>query len=184
VKRSITGSNWTLNRLILQEKHIIHIRYIGYTANRTTWNSPGNILVASQNLADQNIIAPEFYISSGWNAMYNTTFANIVKRAATYQEAGYPAGRWRLPTEAEIAFIMDRQGTDEGVIPTLFARTSGVYYWAASGRCYDAYQNTFNGLHSRYQLSASCRFVYDTWYWGSTAAAKNVYHPNGHNTTY
>jgi hypothetical protein len=175
---SITGSGWTLNDYLVGETYYSY--YDIYFANRTSWNSPGNILVASQNLADQNIIAPEFYISSGWNAMYNTTFANIVKRAATYQEAGYPAGRWRLPTEAEIAFIMDRQ--TDGVIPTLFARTSGSYYWAASGRYYDANQNTFNTATS--STTASCRFVYDTWYWGSTAAATNVYHPNGHNTTY
>jgi hypothetical protein len=112
--------------------------------------------------------------------MIMTTFSAIVHRAATYQEAGYPAGRWRLPTEAEIAFIMDRQ--TDGVIPTLFARTSGSYYWAASGRYYDAKNNTFETATS--STTASCRFVYDTWYWGSTAAATNVYHPNGHNTTY
>src|SRR5574344_1769848 len=177
---SITGTNWSLNPYLTGETYK---RTKGYTANRTTWSSPGDILVASQNLADQNIIAPEFYISSSWNSMVRTTFSAIVHRAATYQEAGYPAGRWRLPTEAEIAFIMDRQGmnTGEGVIPTLFSRESGVYYWAASGRYYDANQNTFNTATS--STTASCRFVYDTWYWGSTAAATNVYHPNGHNTT-
>lgn len=174
---SVTGgTSWTINDYLTGESNY----YGDYYANRSSWNSPGDVLVASQNLNDQNIIAPEFYISSGWNAMVRTSFNDIVHRAATYQEAGYPAGRWRLPTEAEIAFIMDRQ--TDGVIPILFARTSGVYYWAASGRYYDANQNTFNTATS--STTASCRFVYDTWYWGSTAAATNVYHPNGHNTTY
>jgi hypothetical protein len=181
---SITGSSWNVNPYLTGEtgrewnynKGWIY-QYTQYTA---AWSLPENILVTSQNSVDQNILAPEFYISSSWNAMVQNKFATIVYRAATYQEAGYPAGRWRLPTEAEIAFIRDMQ--ERGKIPTLFSAATGSYYWAASGRYYDSAAKRF--VTASANTTASCRFVYDTWYWGSTAAATNVYHPNGHNTTY
>ena len=168
---SITGSGWSVNSYLTGESGSSSRA----TAKRSAWTSPGNILVGSQLSVDQNIIAPEFYISSAWNAMVRSTFDAVVHRGATFQEAGYPAGRWRLPTEAEIAFIMSMQ--KKGIIPTLFARTSGTYYWAASGRCYDAYNDQFISGDGE---TASCRFVYDTWYWGSTPLSTNTYHANGH----
>ena len=36
------------------------------------------------------------------------SFAQAEKRCAAYQENGYPAGRWRVPTEAEIWFMANR----------------------------------------------------------------------------
>ena len=44
-------------------------------------------------------------------------------RCAGYQEAGYPAGRWRVPTMAEINYIVQLSGW--GVIPSLFSESSG-----------------------------------------------------------
>ena len=120
----------------------------------------------------KTIIAPQFFISSGWNSSTSVSFIDAQKRAATYQEAGYSAGRWRLPTEAEIMFITARQ--KEGVIPVLFAMDNTSYYWASSGRLYrngqfyNASQNSNRGY---------MRFVYDTWYWGATPGAANYYHP-------
>lgn len=168
---SITGSGWSVNNYLTGESGSSSRA----TAKRSAWTSPGDILVGSQLSGDQNIIAPEFYISSAWNAMVPSTFDAVVHRGATFQEAGYPAGRWRLPTEAEIAFIMSMQ--KKGIIPTLFARTSGTYYWAASGRRYDAYNDKFISGSGQ---KASCRFVYDAWYWGSTPLSTNTYHANGH----
>jgi hypothetical protein len=120
----------------------------------------------------QTIIAPQFYVSSGWNSSKNVSFEVAQKRAATYQEAGYSAGRWRLPTEAEIMFITARQ--KEGVIPVLFAMDNTSYYWAASGRLYCNGQ-FYNA--SQYNNLGFMRFVYDTWYWGDKAGAVNSYHP-------
>ena len=112
-------------------------------------------------------------------------FLNVTKRAATYQEAGYPAGRWRLPTEAEIAFIASRQ-YDE-TIPKLF--TVGSTYWAGSGRTVTINNNgtvTFNNATT--STTDFARFVYDLWYWGEEPAAgdnsSNQYHPNGHIVSY
>lgn len=120
----------------------------------------------------KTIIAPQFYVSSGWNSSRSVSFTDAQKRAATYQEAGYSAGRWRLPTEAEIMFITARQ--KEGVIPVLFAMDNTSYYWAASGRLY------CNGRFydaSRYNYLGFMRFVYDTWYWGDKAGDEKYYHP-------
>ena len=145
-----------------------------------SWEEPGSILIATQVAEDQNIIAPMLLVSSALNANESLTFPNIVKRGATYQEAGYPAGRWRLPTEAEIAFIVARQ--KEGVIPTLYATNTD--YWAGSGRLVEvpAAANaaiTFSNPASASTVS-SCRYVYDLWYWGDEASTTNQYHPNGH----
>ena len=156
-----------------------------YHNNSTTevagsWEEPGSILIATQVADDQNIIAPMLLVSSALNANESLTFPNIVKRGATYQEAGYPAGRWRLPTEAEIAFIVARQ--KEGVIPTLYATNTD--YWAGSGRLVEIPSAanaaiTFSNPASASTVS-SCRYVYDLWYWGEDPSTTNQYHPNGH----
>ena len=145
-----------------------------------SWEEPGSILIATQVAEDQNIIAPMLLVSSALNANESLTFPNIVKRGATYQEAGYPAGRWRLPTEAEIAFIVARQ--KEGVIPTLYATNTD--YWAGSGRLVEIPSAanaaiTFSNPASASTVS-SCRYVYDLWYWGEDPSTTNQYHPNGH----
>ena len=136
----------------------------------TSWgDKAGNIKKASDT---KTIIAPQFYVSSGWNSSRSVSFTDAEKRAATYQEAGYSAGRWRLPTEAEIMFITARQ--KEGVIPVLFAMDNTSYYWASSGRLYCNGQ-FYNA--SQYNNLGFMRFVYDTWYWGDKAGAENYYHP-------
>ena len=157
--------------------------YMYYNNNTTelyaAWESPESILIAPQNAEDQSIIAPRLLVSSALNANTGLTFEQAVKRGATYQEGGYPAGRWRLPTEAEIAFIVARQ--KEGVIPVLYATND--YYWSGSGRL--VYIPTQANAAISFSdpaanTSESCRFVYDLWYWGDEPSTTNVYHPNGH----
>ena len=125
------------------------------------------IQITSQAAEDQDLISPKFIVSSALNAnMGISDMTMAVKRGATYQEAGYPAGRWRLPTEAEVAYIVERQ-LDKS-IPGLFATDS--YYWVGSGRLvyinssggvsFHTYSNTYSSQQK------SLRFVYDTWYWG------------------
>lgn len=141
-----------------------------YWLTLTSWGTNAEKIKRASNT--KTVIAPQFFVSSGWNSSTSVSFTNAQKRAATYQEAGYSAGRWRLPTEAEIMFITARQ--KDGVIPVLFAMDNTSYYWAASGRLYR------NGQF--YDASANnnlgyMRFVYDTWYWGDKAGAVNYYHP-------
>ncbi len=152
------------------------------------WDHPEDILITTQALDKQNYIAPKFLVSSTMNGQSQKPgFNNAVKRGAVYQEGGFPAGRWRLPTEAELAFLYARQ--QDGSIPELFG--NGKNYLSASGR-YMTIDGSdvvkFTALDNLNAATAnsnpSSRFVYDLWYWGDTPAAPNVYHPNGHNTTY
>ncbi len=169
-----------------------------YGNNQTrSWSNAGDILICSQSDNIKTVIAPHILISSSLNAMgtnqnnnspHALTFDNAVKRAATYQEAGYPAGRWRLPTEAEVAFIISRQ--NDGTIPILFAK--GSDYWCASGLITAGTNSVSTKTYSS-TATYSARFVYDLWYWGdkpldkadktnpnATPLSTNVYHPNQH----
>ena len=164
------------------------------TAVTEAWSSPGDILICSQAEDDRNIVSPHFLVSSGLTELLvgqiPETFLAFVKRGASFQEAGYPAGRWRLPTEAEVAFIAARQA--DGTIPDIFNRD--VPYYCASGRWViipssgtnltfgtDVNQQirVWNSNYYIYQL-LDAKFVYDLWYWGDEPSTTNVYHPNGH----
>lgn len=155
----------------------------GTNANGNTygnWIDPEKILVTMKDDEGQDIIAPTYLVASTRNSQHNkpTSYTNSAKRAAVYQEAGYPAGRWRLPTEAEIAFIVARQ--KDGTIPILFkSNTSG--YWTASGKrvTVSADFQTITVAAVAENSSISSRFVYDVWYWGAPSTT-NTYHPNGH----
>lgn len=132
----------------------------------------------------RNFIAPSFIISSRYgrpgNSSADMTFETAQKRCATYQEAGYPAGRWRLPTEAEVFFVYTLQ--DKGLIADTF--TAGGYgYWATSeyafGRgSYIGFRKPSEYSQSGNTTAASVRCVYDTWYWGNDPVTPiNEYHP-------
>lgn len=157
--------------------------YLSGANTHGDWENPGDILIAFTAPENQNYIAPRFLVSSNCNAQSTkpTSFENAVKRAAVYQEAGYPAGRWRLPTEAEVAFIYARQ--KDGCIPDkLYTNTSSSGYYAASGRRVTVASSTSTvvNLESTFSGNPSSRFVYDLWYWGDEQSTTNVYHPNGH----
>ncbi|MBR3076100.1 MAG: hypothetical protein IKH11_10175, partial [Bacteroidales bacterium] len=156
--------------------------YMYYNGQNTTtesyaaWQSPEDILITSQAEVDRNVIAPYFLVSSALNANTGLTFDQAVKRAATYQEVGYPAGRWRIPSEAEMAFIVARQ--NDGTIPTLYA--TGSPYWSGSGRLLTPSAGGSISFSNSDGFTHSVRFVYDLWYWGTEASTTNTYHPNGH----
>lgn len=111
----------------------------------------------------QNVIAPAFKIASSWGVVDSgsLTYDTAKRRCASYQENGYPAGRWRVPTEAEIEYIVSL--SDRGVIPVLF----GGDYYASSGRYYDN-ESSPAGFHDDdWYGGHSVRCVYDVWYWGN-----------------
>ena len=177
----VFGSSWT---------PFPYLTYWNGTNNNNNtygnWVEPGRILVTDPSRESQNIIAPRFLITSGLNSQGTkpTGYNNSVQRAATYQEAGYPAGRWRLPTEAEVAFIIARQ--QDGTIPDLFT-TSSSGYWTASGKRLQLSTGgtiNFSTVNNQETAQYSSRFVYDLWYWGDEALETNVYHPNSHLVTY
>ena len=122
-------------------------------------------------------IAPRFMVSSRWGRQVygETSYENIKKRCATYQEAGYPAGRWRLPTEAEVVFIMSLQRY--GFIEQLF--NNNARYWIADGNYITTNGTNINVYTPPYQGNSgqSSRCIYDLWYWGEDPITPtNVYH--------
>lgn len=102
----------------------------------------------------ERLVAPAYKIASSWGQTQAISYESAQKRCATYQENGYPAGRWRVPTEGEIEYIA--QLSDDRQIPILF----GGNYWASSKKVYQ----TNGGFITR--RSAYVRCVYDVWYWG------------------
>lgn len=140
----------------------------------------------------ENVIAPAFKIASSYGKTSDMdTYAKAEKRCASYQENGYPAGRWRVPTQAEIAFIQERSAN--GDIPSLFNGYVYGYrnysgYWTAYGMAYwPGYNQDGNdvgpdaGSYTTSQLNCSLhavRCVYDVWYWGDENTG-NVYNTNG-----
>lgn len=116
----------------------------------------------------ENIIAPAFRIASSWGQSPALAFDLARKRCAAYQENGYPAGRWRMPTEAEIKYMaslsqeFDKENgalRKDGFIPMLLNGT----YWVSSGKGYSSGRGTLENDPG----VAHARCVYDTWYWGN-----------------
>lgn len=107
----------------------------------------------------KNMIAPAFRIASSYGKTSSLNYKNAQRRCATYQEDGYPMGRWRLPTKAEVEFI-NKLSTDE-LFPRLFSEDTD--YWCAHGYVNDGVvTETTTG-------SCYVRCVYDEWYWANSA---------------
>ena len=135
----------------------------------------------------QNVISPKFISASSYGKTYAVSYEGARKRCAAYQEYGYPAGRWRLPTKAEILFLQKLNSDNK--IPSLFNPTTTNGYWAAGQLLYlkgsggeDSFldmtgaTNSANGETVRTTLSDTnyngyVRCVYDTWYWGELHSA-------------
>ncbi len=129
----------------------------------------------------ENMIAPEFMIASSYGVTSDISKEAARKRCASYQEDGYPAGRWRLPTQAEVMYIV--QLSAWGIIPHLFGyvttnndgtvtgRDEDAPYWSANGQIM---VNAGEGTASVYNSTANTavRCVYDTWFWGRDADDK------------
>lgn len=119
------------------------------------------------------MIAPVFKIASSWGVTNNISYAQAQKRCASYQENGYPAGRWRIPTEGEIEFIVGL--SNAGYIPKLF---DGEYFASSQRYYHGAVGGTggFSGTAGSNRGSYAVRCVYDVWYWGDEKLANpNVF---------
>lgn len=120
-----------------------------------------------------NMIAPEILIASSYGkttyrSYYNAEISleRAAMRCALYQEDGYPAGRWRLPTFAEVKFIMSL--STQGQIPSLFNMTTPTDnegYWCANGRVI-LDNNVVKLKNPPGDDPTAPRCVYDLWYWG------------------
>ena len=121
------------------------------------------------------IIAPKFRISSKLAGYSHCSPKGAEYRCASYQEDGYPAGRWRLPTTAEILFVINLQkknANDQGKIQELFVGSSN-YASATHTINYNNYvlQIWDDIVLANNKTTVSVRCVYDEWYWGSEKEA-------------
>ena len=118
-----------------------------------------------------NMIAPILRVASSYGAAYRYTFNNARYRCASYQEDGLRAGRWRLPTMAEIKYLVNLSA--QGLIIRLFGSATGeTNYWCANGYAtVDNENNTVTNTSGDYSNSSTTNYVrcvYDEWYWGET----------------
>ena len=160
----------------------------------------------------QRVIAPVVKIASSYGKTNALWYENAQTRCAAYQENGYPAGRWRLPTAAEIEFFVTL--SEQGVIPSLFSPGSGTltsgwtttyyysYYWAGgnqayhgegfsdmTGRTHEDWNNQSYSYTQRFgnrdysHHSVYTRCVYDVWYWGDGQDTEHMTSWGGFQTT-
>lgn len=116
------------------------------------------------------MVAPQFRIASSYGACTTASYAAMQRRCATYQEDGYPAGRWRIPTKAEMQYILSL--SSQGVIPELFTVSSGgAGYWCANGSVTGNASNEPVFTDNDFSGNRYVRCVYDEWFWGSEQIA-------------
>ena len=128
----------------------------------------------------EDYLSPKFRIASAYGQLgsHELKSDEAKKRCAAYQEDGYPAGRWRLATTAELEFIA--MLCAKGALPiSLFG---GSYYWGATNN----YSISTSGgtVTEAGADEAYLRCVYDDWYWGSEQLTnKTKYMWGDENTT-
>ncbi|MBR4227897.1 MAG: hypothetical protein IKR72_02200 [Bacteroidales bacterium] len=122
----------------------------------------------------ENMVSPAFMIASSYGKTQYTylTYDLAKKRCAAYQEDGYPAGRWRMPTAAEVKYIMTLSA--QSYIPSLFTLTQNdrTGYWCANGKIQGNNQSLpYLGTNTS---NTAVRCVYDVWYWGEEPYQENA----------
>lgn len=126
------------------------------------------------------IVSPKFKVASflgGYSS--GCTPEGAAMRCASYQEHGYPAGRWRLPTTAEIMFVISLQQKDR--IQDIFYGTNS--YYSSTDLIQNSSTTTINRITEN--STGSVRCVYDEWYWGSEREANpNNNYPGGYEFTW
>lgn len=118
----------------------------------------------------ENMIAPSYRISTKLSGTYRNTKVSKAQaqyRCAAFQENGFPAGRWRLPTMAEISF--SAQLSANGVFTAQFS----TLYWSANG-VVDVNQADGTVTPEPSKNEGFVRCVYDSWYWGDDRVVEDA----------
>ena len=110
-----------------------------------------------------SMISPSFKIASSYGKCgYGFGYDYAVARCAAYQEDGYPAGRWRVPTKAEFEYITTLSANS--LIPPLFNTVEyacdnglGYKYWSANGmiKAKDSGEATLIGEDEEYTIDTN-----------------------------
>ncbi len=156
-------------------------------SNLTGLNTNANYRPAADDA--RYTIAPIMKIASSYGKTGDLTYENARKRCAAYQENGYPAGRWRLPTMAEVMYLITL--SQKGVIPELFTpdqNLSAGGYWCADGVVYPLNSGAVEYLPTAQAASYHNgtnwpRCVYDEWYWGEEKDSAHMTNWGGYQTT-
>lgn len=192
-------ANWFIGRALYDGGQDRELKYYYgttvaselYSENRTT------AIYANDEAAEAaeptiNMIAPKFRLASGYGTVTETSVSNSLesmkKRCASYQEDGYPAGRWRLPTRAEFQFVLTQ--INLGNLPGVYLETYS--YWCAHGL-----GNPSDGVVNMSYVSATSggggwggmnitpvRCVYDEWYWENSETYRLGVDANGNYTPF
>lgn len=180
---------------------------IGTSSAVTTLSDLSNYQPTAEDT--QNVIAPVFKIASSYGKTSTLWYNDSKTRCAAYQENGYPAGRWRLPTVAEIEFLVSLSEKDK--IPALFtvgrqyfnSQYYMSYYWAGgffgygpievmdfsdktTTTSYNGHSYQFSYTYGGQSTSYHCvytRCVYDVWYWGEDQDEDHLTSWGGYQTT-
>ncbi len=146
------------------------------TSHTLTYYHPASSQNTSTMIAPKIRVASSYGVCSVGRDEYEAKY-----RCASYQEDGIPAGRWRLPTMAEVQFISKLSAL--GRIPYLFGNraedddfNSNSYYWTANGliRINNGANPPVAEAYSGSSSSATVRCVYDEWFWGDATASRPV----------
>lgn len=156
-------------------------RYSTWTTAPHIHNGAGQTLqyyyptVESMTQEDMYAIAPRYRMASSFGKTSGTMNRETARRrCAAYQEYGYPAGRWRMPTLGEMEYVTELSKL--GYIPPLFGGsflgiTIDGAYWTAQG----LYRVDSDGnLNPDNGGSGYVRCVYDDWYWTKEDADGNL----------
>lgn len=182
----------------LYRVHVTSVSGLDYTiGDPRLWSS--KVVTTLDDLGDnymetaainEDMIAPVFMIASSCGSFSTETplsYKLSATRCAAYQESGYPAGRWRVPTKAEILFMITLSSKNK--IPQLFypdAIENGGY-WCSSGVIYPQTDGTITYLDfdaaSRYNGNKNwVRCIYDAWDWGNDPDDSNLTTWGGYQT--
>ncbi len=137
--------------------------------HRLTYYYPG------ATSGNSDMIAPKIRIASSYGTVSPISRQQAQRRCASYQEDGIPAGRWRLPTFAEVEFIATLSSLNR--IPILFSdldTPNGDYYWTASGAALVDNVGSDKGVteYNNRSSDSYVRCVYDEWYWGDATESR------------
>lgn len=133
-----------------------------------TYISVTNYKAGLSGTDSRKVVSPGFLIASSYGKTTSVGFDRAKERCASYQENGYPAGRWRLPTEGEIAYLVAL--SNNGFVPNMFNGD----YWASSQRYYDSTNSRFSPNNGTDTGEHAVRCVYDVWYWGEDPYQENA----------
>lgn len=117
-----------------------------------------------------NMISPSFRVASSYGVTSPWNYADASRRCASYQEDGYPAGRWRVPTAAEIEYCVTLSAKNR--LPRLFGDENGsTTYWSANGSVTVNGNDVSTNTNTDDDDTNYVRCVYDEWYWGPNKVA-------------